>query len=496
MAKLRRRELDADSQADLSVIERNAQRILTLVNQILDVRKIDKQQMHLHCNETDMKSFVSAICKIYEYNAQERGISFTFEAPQEPLKAWIDRTQFDKVVSNLLSNAFKYSYDQGHIAVGLAQGHDESRRDALKDYVELTVTDDGMGLREDTIQHIFDRFYQGKTAAATHVEGTGIGLNLCKMIIDMHHGAISAANRQDGQRGSVFTVRIPQGKAHLSEAEIETVADKTTVAQPSRTKQPPRTNYRVMVVDDDEEIGRYISQELGVYYRFSVCHNGKEALKELLTNPYDVVISDVLMPEMDGFTLLRMLKTNVNINHIPVIMLTTNSDIGNRLEGLERGADAYLGKPFSMDELHVVIDNLIRNHQRLKGKFSGAQQPTDKVNTIEMKGNDEALMERIMKSINDHLSDSDYNVDVMCDEVGISRAHLHRKMKEMTGIHVSEFIRNIRMEQAALMISQHKVNVTQVAYAVGFSNAGYFSTVFRRHFGVTPSEYEEQHKGE
>ena len=491
LAKLRRRNLDEESQADLTVIERNAQRILTLVNQILDVRKIDKQQMHLHCTETDMKAFVSAICKVYEYNAQERQISFTFTAPDEPVTAWLDHTQFDKVVSNLLSNAFKYSFDGGHIAVRVGEGHDDSRRDALKDYVEVTITDDGMGLREDTIQHIFDRFYQGRTSTSTHIEGTGIGLNLCKMVIDMHHGSITAANRSDGQRGSIFTVRLPKGKAHLSEAELATTIDKQQL-KPARGKQQPHSNYRVLVVDDDAEIGRYISSELGAYYHFNVCQNGKEALKELLTNSYDVVVSDVLMPEMDGFTLLRMVKSNINISHIPVIMLTSKSEVANRLEGLERGADAYLTKPFSMEELHAVIDNQIKNHLRLKGKFTGAQQPTDKVQAIDIKGNDELLMERIMKSVNQHLSDSDYSVETMCDEVGISRAHLHRKMKEMTGIHISEFVRNIRMEQAALMISQQKLNVTQVAYAVGFSNAGYFSTVFRRHFGVSPTEYVEQ----
>ncbi len=484
LQKLRRRNLDDESRIDLEVIDRNAQRILTLVNQILDVRKIDKQQMHLHCRETDMQEFISVIYKVFEYNAQERGITFTFTHPDLPVKAWIDRTQFDKVVSNLLSNAFKYTFDQGDINIDL-KTDDEDRN------VVIIVTDNGTGMREDTIQHIFDRFYQGKSDKSSHIEGTGIGLNLCKMIVDMHHGTIIARNRQDGIKGSQFTVTIPMGHNHLNANEIDDRPEQPATMKIAAKKQP-RSNYRVLVVDDDEEIGRYIGHELGAYYYFAVCHNGKDGLKELLTNSYDVVVSDVMMPEMDGFTMLRMLKSNVNISHIPVIMLTSKTDVGNRLEGLEKGADAYLTKPFSMDELHLTIDNLIANHLRLKGKFSGAQQPADRIEAPELKGNDEQLMERIMKSINAHLSDSDFGVDTLCEEVGISRAHLHRKMKDMTGIPVSEFIRNLRLEQGARMLREQKLNITQVAYAVGFSNLGYFSTVFRKHFGVSPREFVEQ----
>ena len=199
-----------------------------------------------------------------------------------------------------------------------------------------------------------------------------------------------------------------------------------------------------------------------------------------------------MMPEMDGFTLLRMIKTNMNISHIPVVMLTSKADVSNRLEGLEKGADAYLAKPFDMDELHMVINNLINKNLRLKGKYSGSQQQKDKIEDKVVKGNDEVLMERIMKAINDHLSDSDFNVEVLTSEVGISRAQLHRKMKEMTGLPVSEFIRNIRLEQAVRLLKEQKVNVTQVAYAVGFSNLAHFSTVFRKQFGVSPTEYIEQ----
>ena len=490
LSNLRRRlsEEQKDARRDVDTIEHNAQRILNLVNQILDVRKIDKQQMHLHCEKTDLVNFIRGIYKMFEYNATERQIEYLFETDTEHIDVWIDRSQFDKVITNLLSNAFKYSSDNGGVTISLT--HDDS-------HVYLQVVDRGTGLDNDSLKHIFDRFYQGGNSRRMHIDGTGIGLNLCKMIVDMHHGDITAANRTDGQSGAVFTVTLPLGADHLTAEEIE--QETVQPATENVEQKSPGAKNRVLLVDDDEEISRYIADELGHYYKFTISHNGREGLKELLARsqsdtPYDLVISDVMMPEMDGFTMLRMIKTNLNLSHIPVIMLTSKADVGNRLEGLERGADAFLAKPFNMEELRMNIDNLIHSRLHLKGKFSGAQQQTELLEAPEVKGNDELLMERIMKSVNKNLSDSDFNVEMLCQEVGISRAQLHRKMKEMTGISTSEFIRNIRLEQAARLLREQKINVTQVAYTVGFSNLAHFSTIFRKHFGVAPSEYAEQAK--
>ena len=484
--KLLKRDLDSDVKSELKTIEHNAQRVQNLVNQILDIRKIDKQQMKLQCQETDMVQYVGNILKSYEYMARERGMEFRYLPAIDHLNVWLDRSAFDKIVDNLLSNAFKYTYDGGTIEVHVDEGPNGT--------AQLQVADTGVGIRGD-LHKIFDRFYQGSASRSLHIEGTGIGLNLCKMIVEMHHGTIEAANRDDSQ-GSIFTVRLPLGNSHLTKEEIlvpESQEQKTT-------KVKPQSNYRMLVVDDDAEIGHYISQELGAFYHVTPVTSAREALRLLLgveaDRQYDLVVSDVMMPEMDGFTFLRMIKTNMNLSHIPVVMLTSKSDVANRLEGLEKGADAFLAKPFDMDELHVVINNLISKNLRLKGKYSGSQQQKDKVEETKVKGNDELLMERIMKVVNKHLSDSDFNVETLTSEVGISRAQLHRKMKEMTGLPVSEFIRNIRLEQAVRLLEEQKINVTQVAYTVGFSNLAHFSTVFRKQFGVSPTEYmERKNKG-
>ena len=309
----------------------------------------DKQQMQLHCQQTDLVTFTQGIYKMFEYSACERNITFTFNHDVDSLDIWIDRSQFDKVITNLLSNAFKYSYDGGSVEIRLT--HTDKK-------AVLQVIDNGVGLDGDNLKHIFERFYQGGNSRRLHISGTGIGLNLCKMIVDMHHGTIEAHNRK-GENGAVFEVCLPLGNAHLSASEIdETPVEpeiQEVVSSATPSTKTTSAKHRVLIVDDDVEIGRYISSELGRYFKFTVCSNGKEGIKELLIGDYDVVVSDVMMPEMDGFTMLRMIKSSVKVSHVPVVMLTSMSDVAHRLEGLERGADAYLAKPFDLEELHMVI---------------------------------------------------------------------------------------------------------------------------------------------
>ena len=480
LQKLKKRVTDPESINDINTIDSNANKLLLLVNQILDERKIDKHQMHLHCSEADLVPFVSGICALYQYNAQQRNITFNFVHQDSSLTAWIDRIQFDKVVSNILSNAFKYTFDGGEVTVSLGKEDHE---------IVLKVTDTGIGFKEENTDRLFERFYQGKTSSDLHIEGTGIGLNLSRAIVQMHGGQIKAYNRTDEKQGACLEVRLPMGKEHLRPEELE---DREPVAKTSAKKQASR-NFRLLVVDDDTEVARYIKNELSNWYRIDTAPNGREALKMLLTgNAYDLVISDVMMPEMDGITLLKQIKGNTHISDIPVILLTSKAEVSDRLEGLRKGADAYLSKPFNMEELHILVDNLVDNVRRLRGKFTGAQTQEDKVEKVEVKGNNDALMERIMKTINENLQDPDFNVDKLTEEVGLSRTQLHRKMKEITGISTGEFIRNLRLQQAARLIKEGKVNIAQVAYSVGFNNQTYFSTVFKKYYGKTPTEYAEQ----
>ena len=484
LAKLKGIVTDENGKSYIETIDRNAQRLMLLVNQILDERRIDKNQMQLHCRETNLVDFISNICKIYQYNANQRNITFLFEHDKDHLLAWIDRINFDKVISNLLSNAFKYTYDGGEVKVVLRkQDHD----------VEIQVIDNGMGIKDEDKDRLFDRFYQGRNSASLGMQGTGIGLNLSRSIVQMHGGQIKAMNRTDGLQGSCFMVTIPLGNKHLKPEEIVTDSLAREILSAGNSKQAFR-QFRILIVDDDSEIANYIIGELGTKYKFEHSPNGKEALKTLLTDHFDLVVSDVMMPEMDGITLLKRIKDNPNISQLPVIMLTSKAEVENKLEGLKSGADAYIAKPFSMEELHIQIDNLIDNVRRLRGKFSGADRQEERVENIEVKGNNDALMDRIMRSVNAHMKDPDFNVDTLAADVGISRAQLHRKMKEITGISSGKFLRNLRMEQAARLLREGRINVTQVADSVGYNDQAHFSTAFKNHFGMSPSEYVEKHK--
>ena len=438
--KLKTRITDAESKQEIDTIDRNAQRLLLLVNQILDERKIDKNQMHLHCQKTDLKEFLRGIMSLYNFNAQERSITLSLKEDESlkeegNLQVWIDRINFDKVISNLLSNAMKYTSDGGEITLIIGKN---------KESAIIKVEDTGIGLKEEKTDRLFERFYQGNNNSDIHIEGTGIGLNLCRALVKMHGGTIRAYNRTDGIKGSCFEVNIPLGKEHLKPEEI-LQEDGTKTAESTGKRTQANRNFNILIVDDDAEIAHYIKTELSDWYRFEHASNGKEGLKMLLTGKYDLVISDVMMPEMDGVTMLKKIKGNSNVSDIPVILLTSKSEVENRLEGLRKGADAFLAKPFNMEELHILIDNLVDNVRRIRGKYSGAQGQKAKIEQIQVKGNNDALMERVMKYMNEHLADPDLNVEKLTEDVGISRAQLHRKLKEIAGVSAGEFIRNLRL---------------------------------------------------
>ena len=493
------------------MIHRNAQRILRLINQLMDIRKLDKGQMHLKFRETDMVGFINDLMQTFNYQAQKKNISFTFdkELPEpDSLKVWIDLNNFDKVLMNVLSNAFKYTQEGGDIRILLKTGHNNAYRGALKEYFEIDITDNGIGIDEDKIEQIFERFYQINNDVTQSNFGTGIGLHLSRSLVELHHGTIKSENRKDGP-GTRFVIRLPLGCRHLKAEELESLENLTnrlpTSQLPKETVYETKdefadsgkpvkskTRYRILIIEDDDEIRRYICDELSSDFRISECTNGREGLETILKEKPDLVISDIMMPEMDGITLCRKMKQNVNINYIPIVLLTAKSKTEDRIEGLEIGADAYIVKPFNTEYLRTTISNLIANRERLRGKLVGDQQIEENIVKIEMKSSDEILMGKVMKTINDHLADPALNVEMLASNVGMSRVHMHRKLKELTHQSARDFIRSIRLKQAAHLLSEKKLSVSEIAYATGFSNLSHFSNTFRDFYGISPSEYKEQ----
>ena len=475
--QLLKEENSQDKRRRLETINRNAMKILDLINQILFLRKTDKQQTTILCRKTDLSEYIHRSIRLFEDTAQNRDIALNFIKPDTPIEAYIDKDNFDKVGSNLISNALKYTPDGGEINIRL------SKTDT---HAVIAVEDSGQGLNENDIKNIFNRFYQSSSRPEVKTEGTGIGLNICKMIVEKHHGTITAQNRENGN-GSVFTVSIPLGKEHLKSEEIAEDAP-----EPGTPKSTSNKNAlsKLLLVDDDNDICNYILSELSNSFNIKVCHNGKEAIKDLMENDIDLVISDIMMPIMDGLTLLRIIKTNVKTNHIPVILLSGQAEIANRLEGLNNGADGFLAKPFIIEELSVMIRNLLKKNTVLKGKFSGNQEFLQQnVKEFQFNNPDKEIIDKVIKNINENLADPDFNVSTLAENIGVSRVHLHRKLKEFAGINASDLIRNIRLEQAGRMLKETSNSISQVAYAVGFNNIGHFSKIFKQHFGTTPKEY-------
>ncbi|MCL1933155.1 MAG: response regulator [Candidatus Azobacteroides sp.] len=485
------------------LIYRNAQRILRLINQLMDVRKIDKKQMQLRFRETDMVGFIKDIMQSFEYAAQKKNIDFEFNPEMPDLKVWVDLNNFDKVLFNVFSNAFKFTPAEGKITVELKTGNDFSTNGPLRAYFEIRIVDTGIGIDKEKIEKIFDRFYQINNELTNSNFGTGIGLHLARSLVELQYGIIYAENRTD-RSGSCFIIRMPLGKDHLKEEEFEIIPENMPMktfaysrkedlfdvdAPDMETTVRAKTKYRVLIADDDKEINNYIKMELEPFYKITQASTGKEALESILAKKPDLVISDIMMPEMDGITLCRKIKSNVNINYIPVILLTAKSDDRDRSVGLDIDADAYIVKPFNPEILKKTISNLLSNRERLKGKFH--TQLEGKIETIEVKAFDDVFMEKILKIINANLSNPKLNVEMLGASVGFSRVHIHRKLKELTGQSARDFIRTIRLEQAKKLLKQKNLTISQVADAVGFVSLSHFSASFREYYGISPKEYME-----
>ena len=507
LEKLLAEKKGGEVQKTYLMIYRNAQRILRLINQLMDIRKLDKGQMFMKFRETDMVGFIEDVMLTFDYLAQKKKIHFSFEHTMPQLKVWVDMNNFDKILMNIFSNAFKYTPEQGEITVNLSTGRDATRRDALKEYFEITVTDSGIGLDREKIERIFERFYQIDNDVTKSNFGTGIGLHLSRSLVELHHGLILAENREDAA-GSRFVIRIPLGSAHLRADELEDVEVAATPHAVFVKPEKPdfeetfgeegaeekkagksKSRLRILIAEDEEEILSYLKEELEGDYRIMMCKNGKEAYDAILADAPDLVISDIMMPEMDGLSLCRKIKQNTNVNHVPVILLTAKSKPEDTMEGMATGADAYMVKPFNTELLKSTIANLIANRKLLKSKFSGAQQQEGKVEKLSMKSADEILMGKIMKVINENLSNPELNVEMLAANVGLSRVHVHRKLKELTNLSARDFIKNIRLQQAAALLKEKKLTVSEVAYATGYTNLSHFSSSFKEVHGMSPKEY-------
>lgn len=493
------KELDSNTYKQLEQMHRSSTRILRLIQQLLDLRKYDEGEMRLKYREVDIVNFVMGSYSLYMQTAESREIKYTFNYSVSNLPLLIDVDSIDKVMMNLLSNAFKYTPDKGSIEVKLDVDIDDDANTPLNSYVKISVIDSGIGIDSKELNKVFDRFYRAESSLYSTKMGMGIGLNYCRALVTLHKGKIWAENRTDGV-GTIFSFTLPLGKSHIKPEDI--VDDNPLVREDvdkiklnsfdvDFTDNSTRSK-KVMVVEDDANMLEYISTNLQRYYRVIRCRNGNEALRQTIAQRPDIIVTDVVMPEMDGITLLQRLKKNVETSHIPIIILSSKNQLQDRLEGLEMGADAYLSKPFYMNELRITINNLISNRLILKGKFANTRERKRIVEHTIFETTDDQLLRTISEVVHKNLQDCDFNIDNIVKELSISKSKLHRKIKEMTGFSPARFVMNIRMQESKRLLEEEGItSIAQIAFAVGFASPTHFSTTFKLYYGVTPSEYIE-----
>lgn len=462
---------------------RNGERLLGLVNQLLDLSRLESGRMQLDTQAADLTKFVRSVVFSFESWAMRKQIFFQTNFPEQPIIALFDSDKLEKILSNLLSNAFKFTPDKGRITFDMAILNQTNERAEL----EIKVRDTGPGIPPEQLPHIFERFYS-QPREEQDKQGSGIGLALTKELIELHGGSIEVAS--DPGRGTQFTMVLP---FQLAKAIATTIAAPPMIEDFTEAETPEafqRTNSRkpiLLVVEDNPDLRSYIKDQLREGYQLVEAVNGKQGLELATEIIPDLVLTDVMMPEMDGMTLCRTLKDDERTSHVPVIMLTARSDQQDKLSGLSTGADAYLTKPFDPQELQIMVKNLIEQRRKLREKFAeGFAKPQQKLDFVSPA--EDAFLKKVAEAVEKHLDDEDFSIEDLGKAVGMSRSQLHRKIKAITDQSPSVFVRTLRLQHAYRLLERRAGNISEVAFQVGIPNLAYFSRSFSEQFGFPPSE--------
>ncbi|HPR33309.1 MAG TPA: two-component regulator propeller domain-containing protein, partial [Prolixibacteraceae bacterium] len=510
---MRESETDPKRKEMFQFVHRNILRILRLLNQLMDIRKIDNHQFKMHFQKTDLIFFIRDMMKSFEQLAIIKNIDFRLVSGFDALDVWIDPVNFDKVLYNILSNAFNFTHENGYILISLdtRRAHANDAQ-SLKnhDFFELCIENSGSRIDGQEIGHIFDRFYQSSNNKLG--SGSGIGLHLARMIVQLHHGKIFARNVENGV---AFFVQIPLGNKHLSAEEMGNqelnierysplLRDNERIPEPGCREQSQtekehsererkKTKRTLVFVDDDADLGNYIKMVLSEKYQVDVFTHALDAWKVISTTLPDAVVTDIIMPEVDGISLCRKIRQNAGTNHLPVIILTSDLDEERERVCFESGADHYLTKPINLDLLKSTIAQAIQTRDMLRNKYRANVQPD--FDGIKMSSPDNRLIAKVIETIKANIENSEFSVDDLSREVGLSRVHLNRKLKANIDISPSNLIKSIRLKQAAYLLINNKVNISDVAYKVGFSSHSYFSNMFKDYFGMAPTEFVSKYSG-
>lgn len=492
----------------LTQIQQNAHRLLLIVNQLMDFRKQESGKMQLRAAEGNIAIFIKEISLAFSELARKQKINCYFKTINDDISLWFDRQLLEKVFFNLLSNAFKNTQENGEIRIIInLKKREELKNDNCytafstgsntEEFVEIIISDNGKGISEENLIKIFDPFYQVYDEKQGNSTGTGIGLSLCKGFVELHSGFICAESRPG--KGASFKVLLPRGKQHLKDDEIihdfRDGEDHSHYMVPIDTQQPDDAiltepnpeHHTVLIIEDNPEVRNYIRTHLGDAYNIIVAKNGNEGFAKAVETIPDLIISDVMMPGMDGLELCHKLKTDINTCHIPIILLTALAGFTQIKHGFEVGSDDYITKPFDPGALKIKVNSLICNRERLRKAFSNKFPFEQDIKTGSTA--DQEFLDKIFSILDKHISDSEFSLDIFSGEIGMSRANLYRKIKALSNFAPNELIKNYRLRAAVRLIKENKNTVSEISYRVGFSTPAYFSNCFKKTYGVSPSEY-------
>ena len=478
---------DEKLQNKLQLMHRNAVRLLNLVNQLLDFRKNEMSGMHLSLSEGDIVAFVRNICASFLMLSEKKHVNLTFYAGMKSLNMLFDEDKIGKTVMNLLSNAFKFTPEGGRVDVALEMQQEKPDRLLIK------VSDTGIGIKNEDKERIFERFYQVEQEGSDHHQstGSGIGLSLVRDFVMLHGGSVRVVDNVGS--GSVFLVELPV--KHCKREELLSSMEEEEISLDELPDEEEDGNKRekpvALIVDDNGDLIEFMKESLSLYFRVQSASNGREAWSMIPDLMPDIIVSDVMMPEMDGNELCHLVKTDNRTSVIPVILLTAKQAVEDKVEGLTIGADDYMTKPFMVEILILRMRKLI--------ELSGRNR-TDKIKTridpepseIAITSMDEKLVENAIKYVEENIARCDLSVKELSNELGMSRVHLYKKLLQITGKTPIEFIRVIRLKRAAQLLRESQRNVSEIAYQCGFNNPKYFSRYFKDEFGVLPSVYQEK----
>lgn len=468
---------------------KQAKRLLSLINQLLELSKLQKSMLKLQLAFENLNTFIGLLVSAYLSFAEELNVKLNFidEFPNQHI--WFDNDKLEKIITNLITNALKFTKSGGQVDVIL-------RISANKDFLEIVVHDNGIGIEQEQLNHIFDPFYQANSSHEKKIEGTGIGLALVKELTHLHRGEIKVNSTIS--KGSEFIISIPVNKSAYIENDfiiqpVEHTISKDVIYHERNNNYIQSTEINnkgksiILLVDDNAEIRNFIHSNINKEYQVIEAVNGSEGLAEASENIPDLIIADIMMPVMNGLELTRLLKNNELTSHIPVILLTAKASDSSKLEGLETQADDYITKPFNTNELKARIRNLILNRKKLQEKYSKniVVNPSD----IEVVSIDERFLQKALCIVENNIGEPGYSIEKFSKDLNMSRTQVHRKLNALTGQSASEFIRSLRLKRAAQLLKQKSGTVSEIAFLTGFNNLSYFTKSFKEQFGIAPSEY-------